>query len=79
MQEAIRRKKEAFKRQQREITEENKRRYREKARHTKRAVAAAKARAWEEWSDVLHTGEGRRMFKIGNQMKKERKDITGAK
>ena len=43
VQEAIRAKKEAFKRWQRERTEENKRRYREKARHTKRAVAAAKA------------------------------------
>ena len=56
------------------------RRYREKARHTKRAVAAAKARPWEEWSEELYAREGRmKMFKIMIQMKKERKDITGAR
>ena len=41
VQEAIRRKKETFKRWQRERTEENKRRYREKKRHTKRAVCSS--------------------------------------
>ena len=73
VQEAIRGRRKLSRGGRGEKTEENKRRYREKARHTKRAVAAAKARAWEEWSEELHTEEERRkMFKIANQMKKER-------
>ena len=47
-------------------------------RKLSRAVVAATARAWEEWSE-LHIREGRRtMFKIANQMKKSR-IFAGAK
>ena len=51
-----------------------------KRRQAKRAVAIAKDRAWKEWSEYLHTNGGRaKMFRIAKQVKKERKDIIGAK
>ncbi len=46
VQQAIKEKRDAYKRWQRERTEGNKGRYMEKSRLAKRAVAVAKGRAW---------------------------------
>ncbi len=80
VQQAIKEKRDAHKRWQRERTEENKGRYKEKSRLTKRAVAVAKGRVWPEWSRNIDTAEGKqKMFKMAKQMKEERKDVTGAR
>ncbi len=80
VQQAIKKKKKAYKIWQRGRTVESKRRYREKSNVAKRAVAVAKRQAWEEWSQNMDTAEGRqKMFRIAKQMRKERKDVVGAK
>ncbi len=43
---------------QRERTERNKGRYKEKSRPAKRAVAVAKGRVWTEWSQNNHEVKG---------------------
>ena len=80
VQQAIKEKKETYRSWQRERTEENRRVYRQKARAAKRAVAAAKERAWAEWSVNIETAEGKqKMFKIAKQMREERKDVGSAR
>ena len=80
VQGAIKEKKMAYKRWQKRRTEEAHEQYRVKRRQAKRAVAIAKDRAWKEWSEYLKTRGGRaKIFRIAKQMKKERKDIVGAK
>ncbi len=40
----------------------------------------AKERAWTEWSQIIDTAEEKqKMFKMAKQMKKERKDVIGAR
>ncbi len=48
MQQAIKEKRDAYKRWQRERTEENKGRYKEKSRIAKRALTVANGWAWTE-------------------------------
>ena len=61
-------------------SEEDRREYKEKARQAKRAVARAKRLAWEGWGQELNSNEKQlELFKIAKQMKRERKDIVGAK
>ncbi len=80
MQQAIKEKRDAYKRWQRERTEGNKGRYNEKSRIAKRAVAVAKGWAWTEWSQNINTAEGKqKMFKMAKQMKEERKVVLGAR
>ncbi len=70
MQQAIKEKRDAYKKWQRERTE----------RITKRAVAVAKGMAWTEWSQNINTAEGKwKMFKMAKQMKEERKDVIGTR
>ncbi len=80
MQQAIKEKRDSYKRWQRERTEGNKERYKEKSRLAKRAVAVAKGRVWTEWSQNIDTAEGKqKRFKMVKQMKEERKDVIGAR
>ncbi len=80
VQQAIIEKRDAYKRWQRERTEGNKGRYKEKSRLAKRAVAVAKGRAWTEWCQNIDTAEGKqKMFKMAKQMKEERKDVSGVR
>lgn len=73
-------KKRAYKRWQRTQNDEDKRKYKEKARQTKRKVARAKRLVWENWDVERNSSEKQKdMFKISKQMKKEKKDVTGAK
>ena len=80
VQEAIKQKKTDYKIWQRERTEITKRAYKNSSRRTKRAVAIAKNCAWTDWSQNIDTAEGKqKMFKIAKQVKKERKDVVGAR
>ncbi len=80
MQQAIKEKGDAYKKWQRERTERNKGRYKEKSRIAKRAVAVARVRASTEWSQNTDTKERKqKMFKIAKQMKEERKDVIGTR
>ena len=65
VQDTIRRKRHAFKKWQRSGFQQNKTVHKSLSRQTKREVAAAKAMAWTEWSDDLHTNKGQqKMFKV---------------
>ncbi len=76
MRRAIAEKRKAYKLWQADRTEERKETYREKTRQAKRAVAAAKEAAWQDWCRDIGSAEGRRkMFKIAKQMKQELPDI----
>jgi hypothetical protein len=80
VQQAIQEKKLAFRRWQQTRTEEDKRDYKEKSKLTKREVSRSKRMAWERWSsDLSNREQQNEMFKIAKQMKKERKDVLGAK
>ncbi len=80
VQQAIKEKRNAYKRWQRERTERSKGRYKEKSRIATRAVAVVKGRAWTEWSQNINTAEGKqKMFKMTKQIKGERKDVIGAR
>ncbi|XP_063851530.1 uncharacterized protein LOC135094941 [Scylla paramamosain] len=59
---------------------QDKREYKEKVRQTKREVARAKRLVWENWYVGQNSSEKEKdMFKNPKQMKKEKKDVTGAK
>ena len=78
VQDAIERKKAAFKRWQRSRTAEDESLYREIKRETKRIVAIAKQQALDSWCENLHSAEGRRkMFAMAKQLRKDKKDIIG--
>ena len=78
MQDAIKRKKVAFKIWQHSRTADDERIYRERKREAKRAVAIAKQQALDSWCENLHSAEGRRkMFAMAKQLGKEKKDIVG--
>ena len=78
MQDAIKRKKAAFKIWQRSRTAEAESTYRTRKREAKRAVAIAKREALDRWCENLHSAEGRRkMFAMAKQLRKEKKDIIG--
>ena len=80
IQELIKEKRRAYKRWQRSQLEEDWRDYKQKGRQVKREVAMKRSQLWRGWSENLNKGEKReKMFKIAKQMKKERKDITGAR
>ena len=80
VQEAIKNKKVAYKRWQREGTEVARRDYKSSRNRAKREVARAKENAWSEWSQNINTSEGRqKMFRVAKQLKKEKKDVVGGK
>ncbi len=63
MQQALKEKRDAYKKWQVERTERNKGRYNENLRIAKRAVAVTKERTWTEWSQNIDTAEGKqKMF-----------------
>ncbi len=60
--------------------EEDQRESREAERQAKREVARAKRLAWKNWNEETSRSEKQKeMFRIAKQMKKDRRDITGAK
>ena len=78
MQDAVERKKAAFKKWQHSRTAEDESIYRASKRKAKRAVAIAKQQALDTWCENLHSAEGRRkMFAMAKQLRKEKKDIIG--
>ena len=78
VQQKIKEKKIAYKAWQHTKTEADKEHYREKNRESKRAVARAKAAAWEGWSADLTTVAGRnKMFRAAAQMRKDKRDVVG--
>ena len=80
VQTAIQEKKRAFKHWQQTRSEVDREIYRQKRREAKRQVAIAKKRCWEEWAENLNTVEGRnRIFRYAKWMRKDRKDVIGAK
>lgn len=80
VQEAIKEKKAAYRKWQKSKVEEDKQFYQEKKRQAKREVAKAQRESWEEWSREKETLDLKKeMFKIAKQMKKEKKDVVGAK
>ena len=80
VQHAIKEKKIYYKKWQKTKLERDKILYSEKKRLAKREIAIGKKEAWEEWSAGLSTAEGRcQMFKIAKQMKRDSKDVQGAK
>ncbi len=80
VQQAIKEKRDAYKMWQREKTERNKGRYKEKSRLAKRAVALTKGRAGTEWSQNIDPAEGKwKIFKMAKQMKEERNPVIGAR
>ena len=79
VQDAVRKKKEAYKKWQITKLVRDKMVYRQISNETKRKVAAAKRQAWEQWSQNLQSSSGqRKMFKLAKQMKKDKADITGS-
>ena len=80
VQKAVEEKKKSFKLWQRTKNEEDRETYQVKKREAKRQVAQARRIVLEEWSQNLNTTEGRnKMFKIAKSMRKDRKDVKGAK
>ena len=80
VQRALEEKKKSFKLWQRTKSEEDREIYKVKKREAKRQVAQARRIVLEEWSQNLNTAEGKnRMFKIAQSMRKDRKDVKGAK
>ncbi len=80
VQQAIKEKRDAFKRWQRERTEGNKGKYKEKSTIAETAVAVAKERAWTEWSQNIDTAEGKqKIFKMAKQMKEATNTVIGAR
>ena len=79
VQEAIKQKKESFSQWQRTGRAQDKHLYRVSNNRAKRAVTAAKRLAWTDWSNGLHTTEGKqKMFKVAKQIRKDKKDIVGS-
>ena len=75
----IKEKKQTYKAWQASLLEADKRQYRIMNNRVKKEVAKAKEAAWRSWSDDLNTVEGRnKMFKLAQQMKRDKKDVLGA-
>ncbi|XP_063591302.1 uncharacterized protein LOC134768404 [Penaeus indicus] len=80
VQRRIREKKEARKRSFEGQSEENRAKYKTAKREAKRAVAVAKARAYDQLYKDLDTGEGmKKVLKMAKQRDKSSKDIYQAK
>ncbi|XP_047495893.1 uncharacterized protein LOC125043700 [Penaeus chinensis] len=76
VQEAIRRKKVAFKAWQRDRDEDLREAYKEAKREAKRAVAKDKEEAWREWYEKMETKEGERIiYKVAKQRAQSRQDV----
>ena len=80
VQQAIKDKKVAYKKWQKSKEEGDKQEYQEKKRQAKREVDKAKREVAESWSrDRKISEQKKEMFKIAKQMKKEGRDVAGAK
>ena len=76
---SIEEKKLAYKVWQGSLLEADKHRYRVINNRVKKEVQKAKDAAWRSWSGDLNTDDGRnKMFKLAQQMKKDKKDVLGA-
>ena len=77
VQKSMRRKKDAFKKCQKQGGNELKEAYKNMKREAKAAVAKAKNEAYKRWHDKMGTEEGERMiYKVGKQRARSRRDIV---
>ena len=77
VQKSMRRKKDAFKKCQKQGENELKEAYKNMKREAKAAVAKAKNEAYKRWYDKMGTEEGERMiYKVGKQRARSRRDIV---
>ncbi len=79
VQNAIRDKKESFKKWQISKDEKDRETYKQKKIHAKKTVAEAKRTVWDEWAKSPTVTKKTELFRIAKQMKRDKQDITGGK